>query len=99
MLEHDNVYEKKWLKEIPIVVKQKIVTNVEKAISQNINVFTQGHVFTIENAENQTVYVLDVTGRIILKTTCSSPCFTITLPRAGIYLVKIGESSTKVVVH
>ena len=64
------------------------------------HVFAQGRNIVIDDARNMPVSVVDMMGRVVYSSKATSENVSISLPKSGIYLVKIGnEPAQKIMVR
>jgi len=77
---------------------EEYISGISSVETLPFTAYVQGNKLIIENAAGKSVNIYNVTGQLInyeLKVTNHE---TIDLPQAGIYLVKVGDNATKVVV-
>lgn len=64
------------------------------------HVFAQGRTVVIDDAQNMPISVVDMMGRVVYSSKATSENVSISLPKSGIYLVKIGnEPAHKIMVR
>lgn len=69
--------------------------SIDTAVQNNIKIVTCGNNIIVRSAEGYYVTIVDMTGRIVLRSLCNSECTNIRMNRNGIYLVKIGNLPAK----
>jgi hypothetical protein len=86
------------------VVKVKVVYN-ETSIAEGekgdmaTNIASDGNVITIYGAGGENVSVVSLRGVELVKDQIATDNFTIVIPQSGIYVVKVGDITKKVVVR
>ena len=68
------------------------------AIAPHFNVTVDGRVLTVQGA-TQTAYLLDAQGRLITKVQSLGGESSITVPRAGMYLLRVGHETRRITVR
>ncbi|MDY6330611.1 MAG: pectate lyase [Fibrobacter sp.] len=68
------------------------------AIAPHFNITVDGRVLTVQGA-TQTAYLLDAQGRLITKVQSLGGESSITVPRAGMYLLRVGHETRRITVR
>jgi pectate lyase len=68
------------------------------AIAPHFNITVDGRVLTVQGA-TQTAYLLDAQGRLITKVQSLGGESSITVPRAGMYLLRVGNETRRITVR
>ena len=68
------------------------------AIAPHFNITVDGRVLTVQGA-TQTAYLLDAQGRLITKVQSFGGESSITVPRAGMYLLRVGNETRRITVR
>jgi len=74
-----------------------MVLNVA-AFAPRLNVSVEGRVLTVQGAM-QAAYLLDAQGRLIAKVQPSGSDCSINVPRAGMYLLRVGHETQRITVR
>ena len=79
---------------------QPVKTSVEEVLSQNVNVYGGEQVINIVNARvGSPVVVYNLTGAVVKQTMVHSDVETISVAKAGLYIVKVDYKAVKVIVR
>lgn len=82
-----------------VIYSQPRNTNGISNICNQVDIKVSGNLCRIINFPVQTeIRVVDIEGREILSCNADSESFEFTLPSAGIYLLKVGEISYKIII-
>ena len=68
------------------------------AIAPHFNVTVDGRVLTVQGA-TQAAYLLDAQGRLITKVQSLGSESSVTVPRAGMYLLRVGNETRRITVR
>ena len=71
-------------------------TNAISDAVANISIYAYNRTIVVENA-NADIAIFDVNGRMVAKRTANNSRIEMQLPKSGLYIVKVGDTSQKVV--
>ena len=75
---------------------QETTSAIDEVSSTTYSIHSQGKKIMVENASNSAIQIVDISGRKVVEVTKASQNEIFVVPTAGIYVVKVGEKSTKV---
>jgi len=75
---------------------QETTSEIDEVSSTTYSIHSQGKNIMVENASNSAIQIVDISGRKVVEVTKASQNEILVVPTAGIYVVKVGDKSTKV---
>lgn len=75
-----------------------LATNIQGTNNQLINIAQSGKNLILTTPNSETIQIYNATGKLIVNKTVSEGTSTMELPEKGIYIVKVGASTRKVIV-
>jgi len=78
---------------------QEAPTSITNVSATSYSIYSQERNILVDNATNLGIQIFDISGRKVAKITKASQNEILTMPTAGVYVVKVGNRSTKVSVE
>ncbi len=86
-------------KNVTLVYNKSAATSIGEESFETVAISANGKSISVSGGAGQTVEIFDIKGRMVVSQTLDNNTATISLPVAGIYIVKIGDVAEKVVVR
>ncbi|MCQ2227181.1 MAG: leucine-rich repeat protein [Bacteroidales bacterium] len=86
-------------KNVTLVYNKSAATSIGEESFETVAISANGKSISVSGGAGQTVEIFDIKGRMVVSQTLDNNTATISLPVAGIYVVKVGDVTEKVVVR
>ena len=71
------------------------VTGIEDVDMSNVTIYSTESKIVVRGAENQSIYVFDVNGRVVTSEVNAAETCEFRMATTGVYLVKVGNAPAK----